>query len=123
MKAADQVIRYLYATRFLGITYGKWDEAAQALLIAGDASFADDPETRRSSHGYIVSLFGGAIVLKATSQSTVTTSTTEAEVNALSITARETMPLSTLFRGLQFDLGEAFTIFSDNTQAIRLIVG
>jgi hypothetical protein len=121
--AADQTIRYLYATRYLGITYGRWDQSAQALLIAGDASFADDIETRKSSHGYIMSLFGGAIVWKATRQSTVSTSTTEAEINILGLTGKETIALQRLFRDLALDLGEEWTIYSDNTQAIRLVVG
>ncbi|KAF2970752.1 hypothetical protein GQX73_g2825 [Xylaria multiplex] len=120
---ADQVIRYLYHTRFLGITYGHWEQSAQALLIAGDASFGDDKETRRSSHGYIMFLFGGAICWKATRQSTVATSTTEAEINVLGLTGVETMALKRLFRDIDLELGQEWTIFSDNTQAIRLVVG
>ncbi|RYC53684.1 hypothetical protein CHU98_g12525, partial [Xylaria longipes] len=120
---ADQVIKYLYHTRFLGITYGQAEQSAQALLIAGDASFGDDKETRRSSHGYIIFLFGGAISWKATKQSTVSTSTTEAEINVLGLTGVETIALKRLFRDIALELGQEWTIHSDNTQAIRLVVG
>lgn len=122
MAAAVQVLRYLYAHRYLGIRYGQ-EHGAQALMIAGDASFADDVETRRSSHGYIMSLFGGAICWKATRQSTVATSTTEAELTTIGLTGRESMGLTRLFRDIQLDLGQDLIIHSDNKQAIRLVVG
>jgi hypothetical protein len=122
-KAANQVLRYLYNTRFLGISYGDRSVGAQALLIAGDASFADDEETRRSSQGYVMMLFGGAIHWKAARQNTVTTSTTEAEMLALTLTAKELMALKRLFRDIQLDLGEPWRIYCDNQQAIRLVVG
>lgn len=122
LKAADKVIKYLYATRYLGIAYGGGPKEAQALLIAGDASFADDEETRRSSQGYLMSLFGGPIAWRAARQDTVTTSTTEAETLALEHTAKETIALKRLFRDFQLELGDVWKIFCDNQQTIRLVV-
>jgi hypothetical protein len=61
LEAVDWTIRYLFGTRFLGIVYSSEDRETH-LIIASDASFADDKETRRSSQGFIVMLFGGAIV-------------------------------------------------------------
>ena len=61
--AVDRVITYLYRTRYDAITYGGNEESE--LLICGDASFADDPETRKSSQGYLIMLFGGPIIWKA----------------------------------------------------------
>jgi hypothetical protein len=91
--AANQVIRYIYKTRYLALRYGSETEA---LVIAGDASYADDPETRYSSQGYIILMFGGPVVWKASRQTTVTTSTTEAELLALTTTAKEAMALDRL---------------------------
>ena len=51
---------------------------------ASDASFADDVNTRASSEGYLIKLFGLPIDWKSTKQRTVTKSTTEAELYALS---------------------------------------
>ncbi|KAJ3455235.1 hypothetical protein MRS44_013835 [Fusarium solani] len=45
LAAANQCIRYLYTTRFLAIVYDGM-HAGEALVIASDASFADDIETR-----------------------------------------------------------------------------
>jgi hypothetical protein len=53
----------------------------------------------------------------------VTTSTTEAELLALKTTAQETMALIRFFKDLKLDLGELWTIFCDNQQTIRLVVG
>lgn len=95
----------------------------QFLIVAGDASFADDEETRHSSQGYIFILFGGPLLWRAARQATVTTSTTEAELLALEHTAKEALALERLFRCISLDLGQLMTIFCDNQQTIRLVVG
>jgi hypothetical protein len=64
-----------------------------SLIIALDASFADDKETRHSSYGYTISLFSGLIAWKAAKQNTVTTLTTEAEMKGVELTAKEVMGL------------------------------
>jgi hypothetical protein len=120
-KAVDRVIMYLYRTRFESIQYGNYN--GPDLTICGDASFADDPETRKSSHGYIAMLFGGAIFWKAARQSTVTTSTTEAELLALDHVTKEAMALKRFFKELTLDLGELWHVWCDNQQTIRLVVG
>ena len=97
--------------------------APQAIAISTDASFADDPDTRRSSQGYLIQLFGGPVVWKASRQATVTTSTTEAELLALSETAKETIALKRLFRDIQLVLDTPFSIACDNQQTIRLVIG
>jgi hypothetical protein len=38
--------------------------AGEAFVIASDASFADDAETRRSSQGYVMTLFHEPVVWK-----------------------------------------------------------
>lgn len=121
MRAVERVIVYLYRTRYEAIQYGDYN--GPDLVISGDASFADDPDTRRSSHGYIAMLYGGAIFWKAARQSTVTTSTTEAELLALEHVAKETMALKRFFKELLLDLSEYWTIWCDNQQTIRLVVG
>jgi hypothetical protein len=120
--AVNWLLRYLYGTRFFALMYsGELQDIN--LMVASDASFADDVETRRSSHGFIIFLFGGPVIWKAARQATVTTSTTEAELLGVSLTAGELMGLKRLFRDLLLHLGEAWTIFCDNQQTIRLIVG
>jgi hypothetical protein len=95
--------------------------AGEALVIASDASFADDAETRRSSQGYVMTLFNGPVVWKAGLQDTVTTSTTEAEILSLERTAKESYALDRLLRDISLDLGP-LKIYCDNLQSIRLVV-
>ncbi len=121
IKAARQVMRHLFLTRKHALTFGA-SNSAQALRIASDASFADDTFTRRSSQGYIVYLFGGPVIWKAKRQTTVTTSTTEAELLAVSETARETIALQRLFGHMKLQLDERPTIECDNRQTIRLVL-
>jgi hypothetical protein len=121
MAAANRVIKYLYGTRFLGIQYSGEHTGTQ-LLITSDASFGDDEDTRRSSEGYIISLFGGPIAWRAARQPSVSTSTTEAELRALTRTGKETIALERLFRDINLELGEPWRIFCDNKQTIRLVV-
>jgi len=125
-EAADRVIRYLYRTRGLAIVYGgsttgRCDKGARAFVCASDASFADNSVDRKSSQGYAMTLFGGAIAWRANKQDTVTTSSTEAELLSLSQTAKEAIFMSRLFKAMTLRLNEPLTIHCDNTQTLRLL--
>lgn len=117
-RAADRVILYLYHTRTLGLQFGGNDD----LVVASDASFADNTVDRKSSQGFILKLFGGAIAWRANKQDTVTTSTTEAELLALAQAAKEAKFLVRLQAELGIKLHDpVITIQCDNTQTIRLV--
>ena len=88
---------------------------------ASDASFADDPLTRASSDGYLFKLFGMPIDWKATKQRSVTKSTTEAELYALSRAASEVIWWNDLFRQLNFKTGITPVIYCDNQQTIGIV--
>jgi len=86
-----------------------------------DAAFANNID-RKSSDGYLFSLYGGAIDWKASKQATVTTSTTEAELLALSRTAGALMAWRRIFDEIQFRLDDGIKLIqSDNRQTIRLL--
>jgi hypothetical protein len=119
-QAADRVIQYLYATKCLAPRYGD-DDGARSFICASDASFADNTADRKSSQGYIMTLFGGPIAWKANKQDTVTTSSTEAELLALSQTAKEAIFISRLLKSLMLTLNEPLTVECDNMQTIRLV--
>ncbi len=67
-------------------------------------------------------LFGGAVALRANKQDRVTTSSTEAELLAISQTAKGAIYLSRLMQVLKLVIPEALTIECDNAQTIRLLV-
>jgi hypothetical protein len=85
--AANRVIAYLNDTKNFVIEFS--GKSSEIFLCASDAAFADDELTRKSSDGYLFKLYGGPIDWRAAKQATVTTSSTEAELLALSRTAKE----------------------------------
>jgi hypothetical protein len=116
--AADRVLLYLQSTKQRALQLG----GSKGLQIASDASFADNTQDRKSSQGYAIKLFGGLIAWKANKQDTVTTSTTEAELLALSQVAKEALFISRLLNELHVDLDtRTVTIECDNKQTIRLV--
>jgi hypothetical protein len=83
--AADQVIRYLDGTRTYTLEFGRLYETTINIFEgSSDASFANLPNIR-STQGWYFFLFGGSINWKTSVQSTISRSTTEVELKALSI--------------------------------------
>ena len=127
LRYADRVLSYLQTTKYYAIEFSGSANAEvetgddEVLQLSSDASFADDPETRRSTQGYLMKMFGGPIMWQSSKQKTVTTSTTEAELLSLSHTARETIGLYRLFEQIQFDPEQQPKILCDNQQTVGLI--
>ena len=110
MDAANHCLAYLDTFRTLAIQYSDQSDQLRAeskplrtdtgpkqaenepkvFFCSSDAAFADNPD-RKSSYRYLFKLYGGAIAWKASKQATVTTSSTEAELLALTTTAKEAL--------------------------------
>ena len=122
MEAVEHMIKYLSGTKYRGIVYSgnAQDTSCQSFVASSDASFADDPDTRYSSSGFCLQLFNGMIHWKATKQKTVTTSSTEAELLALTVTAREYIWWIRLFQNLNIEINSS-VILCDNQQTLRLL--
>ena len=121
LEGADHLLLYLNSTKSWALQFGAMDPDEPELFAASDASFADDQHDRKSSQGYIIKLFGGPIVWKANKQATVSTSTTEAELLAISDAARELVSLYRLFGGISLKFDEEPTLYCDNQQTLRLL--
>jgi hypothetical protein len=126
--AVDRSIQYTYGTRALAPEFGFTDQektlgtGTPLFISSSDASFADDTETRKSTEGYLFQLFGGPIDWRCTKQKTVTTSTTEAELTALSHAAKELLWWQRFFQGIKLDLDQEYQINCDNLQTVGLIL-
>ncbi|KAI2484853.1 hypothetical protein Ptr902_03793 [Pyrenophora tritici-repentis] len=83
---------------------------------AADASFGDDVETRRSSAGYVFMLYGMPVDWKATVLRSVTRSTTEAELYALSAAGVESQYWDRFCRNIGFTLHTKKALWCDNAQ-------
>ncbi|KAG8492460.1 hypothetical protein CXB51_009588 [Gossypium anomalum] len=84
-----------------------------------DADFAGDLDRRRSLTSYVFTIRGCAISWKATLQTTVALSTTEAKYMAITEACKEAIWLKGLFSELNEDL-QINTVFCDSQSAIFL---
>ncbi|XP_047326500.1 secreted RxLR effector protein 161-like [Impatiens glandulifera] len=86
-KAVKRIFRYLRGTSDVGLIYGSNN---QCLVIGySDLDYAADINGRRSMTGYVYTLGDFVVSWKATLQSTVTLSTTDAEYMALTEETKE----------------------------------
>ena len=94
LEAADHCLVYLDTYKTLAIQYSEQPnqnitlEKPKTFSCYSNTAFADNTDCK-SSYGYLFKLYGGPIAWKATKQQTVTTSSTEAELLALSTIAKE----------------------------------
>lgn len=85
LELAQRLLGYLARTRKLALYYqGFLKDKKNIFTISSDAAYGNDHDTRRNHQGSIIMLYGAPVNWKATKQPTVTTSTTEAKLLALS---------------------------------------
>lgn len=111
---------YLSSTRYLALEASASSSKPELFFGASDASFADEPATRKSSQGYLFKLAGMCIDWKSTVQRTVTKSTTEAELLALSLAGSQMAEWIRFFEAIQLSLDSSPVIYCDNEQTVRL---
>ena len=117
LKAARHVLRYLKGTRNFATTYGRSND----LTIRGftDADWGGDKNDRRSHTGYVFSVNNGPVSWTSRKQTTVATSTTEAEYMALSDGTREAIARSIFFKELMVEIPTPL-ILSDSNGALTI---
>ncbi|KAM4063305.1 polyprotein [Hirsutella rhossiliensis] len=119
IQQAKRVIEFLYRDVNKVIEFDGQNHTCEAM---SDASFADDHRDRKSTQGYAIKLFGGPVVWKSGKQDTVTTSSTEAELLALSQASKELLAFHRLCKEITLDLeSKDPAIQCDNQQTIRLL--
>jgi transposase InsO family protein len=118
------LLRYLKGTQHLGITFNFNSPSSGGNMLAGytDSSFADCPDTGRSTLAY--NFFYGPAILSWYSKlgTYVTTSTNHSEYNALALGAKEAEWLLLLFS--QLDSTRTLTpvpIFVDNSGIVSMV--
>jgi len=140
--AAERCIDYLEGTKFLALEYGGQLKASpvfsattsgdgnhdfdqplhQAFIAASDAAFADDESSRRSTEGQALLLFNGLFDWQSRLQSTVTTSTTEAELLAVAHVCAWILWWARFFYNIDLDIDQNLTVYCDNLQTIGLLM-
>jgi len=116
MRAAKGVLRYLRGTNRLGVMYGG-NAALQGYV---EADWAGHTDGRRSKTGFIFTSSGGTISSARKRQSTVATSTTEAEYVAAAMETKEALWLRKLLSALGVE-GGAVPMGEDNQSCLALV--
>ena len=85
-----------------------------------DASFAANPDSRKSTSGFIFYISGGPISFGAKTQSLTAQSTVKAEVMAISFGGKESTYLSNFMLELDFKSFSSVPINCDSTDALHV---
>ena len=104
--------------KLLHLVRGDLEDDTSLFVCASNALFGDNTLDRKSLQGYIMKLLGGPVAWRANKQDTVTTLSTEAELVAVSQTAREAIYLSCLLIALNLKIPGPLSIDCDNLQTI-----
>lgn len=116
-KHLKRTLRYLQGTKNLGLTY-KFNDQVQPLTTFVDADFAADEYDRKSVSGYLIFVFGSAVMWASKKQVLVTRSSTEAEFVAADAAVCETLWFRKVLYELGIKLNQPTKIFEDNQGAI-----
>ena len=137
--AAERCLAYLNSTKTLALEYGSAPESKPYFEGAtdsdctntpsnydfvgfSDASYADNVDTRRSTQGCKYTLFGGTNDWKVVKQSSVATSTTEAELLAVSTLSSWLLWYQRFFDNIKLNLDQELVAYCDNLQTVRLLM-
>ncbi|KAI1000382.1 hypothetical protein K3495_g7810 [Podosphaera aphanis] len=123
--AITHILQYLVNTKHYCILYDgsltkNIESSPEILFMASDASFGDN-EGRKSSQGFVAFLFEGPVVWHSNKQRSVTTSTTEAELVALTAAARELIALKRFVKYVTGDHNFRMTLLCDNQQTVKIL--
>ena len=118
-KYALRILKYLYLTRDLKLTYQR---SLDANIIDNfvDVGWAGDKIDRKTTTGYVVRIFGTVIYWKSRKQGSVTKSSTAAEYVALSDSVSEIRVVIDLLKDFKIKLHKPVKIYEDNSGAIAI---
>ena len=121
MAAAKKVLRYLQSRKNIPLTWCALTIPNPGTIIGyADASFADIPDTRLSSIGYVFLVNGGAVSCRSTKSPLQVLNTAEAEIVSLSSAAQEGVFLRKLCIEMGFPQHSPTIIYEDYEAAVAL---
>jgi hypothetical protein len=119
-KAAKRVARYLHGTKHIGLLYTTPTDYSVRVEGCKDSDWAGDPDSRKSTMGYLFFINGGPVSWAARHQRIVAQSSNEAEYIALSEACKEASWMKQLLNH-SFNIPlKSLPMSCDNTGAIAL---
>ena len=119
-RAALRVLAYLSGTIDHGISYEHQNAPTDSLIGYSGADWGGDPDTRRSTTGYVSTFAGGPIAWKSKLQKSSSLSSVEAEYIAACSASREAKWIRLLLAEMEFPITGPITIFEDNQGCISV---
>jgi len=116
--AVKRIIRNAKETAAYGIVYDGHN--TDVLIVYSDSDYATDPDTRRSTSGYVTVLAGGAVSWMS-QQRIVALSTTEAEYVVASDATKEAIWIRRLLKSVGINEKGPTEMRPDNQGSIKLI--
>ena len=99
----------------------KKNSEIQSFICVSNISFADNTLNHKSFQNYIILLFRESIMWKINKQNTVTTSSTKAELLALSQITKKAIFISHLLKALTLTINKLLIIKYNNKQTLKLV--
>ena len=120
--ALKRIFRYIKGTSNYGLILGGVSKESERITLTGscDADWAGDLDDRRSTSGYIFLLNNHVVSWQSHKQSSVATSSTQAEYQALSSATKEALWLRAFLAELGFIQENATKIQQDNQSTIAI---
>ena len=118
-KYALRILKYLYLTKDLNLCYRR-NENVEIINCYVDADWAGDNIDRKSTSGYVISLYGNAVDWKSRKQKSVTKASTYAEYVALSEVVSKLKYVIELGKAFDIIVNEPIKVYEDNYGAINI---
>lgn len=115
--SVKHLLRYLKGTMTMGIHYIQSSNLSEDLVGWADADYATSLVTKKSTSGYVITLFGNPVCWSAKKQPVVAQSTTEAEFVAINRCAKQLRWLTNLILNLHIKIKPP-TLKNDNSGAV-----
>ena len=115
-RAVKHLLRYIRAHKDLSLAFD--EDFRNSLAGYSDASYANNPDDRKSTSGNVFFFGNGVIFFQSQKQSVIAMSTMEAEYMALSEAAKEAIFLINLLRSLKIDPHLPILIKTDSESAL-----
>lgn len=116
--AVKRIFRYLKGTMRYNLTYGATENGLTGYC---DADWASDMDQRKSTTGYVYTMFGGAVSWNCKRQPTIALSSTEAEYMSMVSAIQECKWLKQFLEEI-FEIKESVTIYCDNKGALQVLL-
>ncbi|MCO5579082.1 hypothetical protein L7F22_032934 [Adiantum nelumboides] len=115
---AKRLLHYIARTKSMRIVYHTNGDRTLSIQGFTDADWASDLLTRCSTGGYVFTLAGGPISWRSKRQSTVASSSCEAEYRAASDAVKEAIWIGNFLKELNLQVKLPYIIYCDSMAAI-----